>query len=228
MNRQKLVIFGTSKVADIVYSSMNDDPESKYDPVAFAIDDEYYCEDEKYELPIVRFENVEQKYPPQEYVMIIAMGYHEMNRIRKLKCEQARNKGYKLASFVHSDVAIPTTSKIGENVIILNNVSIGPFVAIGNNVCVYSGAVISHHTTIADNVWITSGTVIGGNSKVGENCFLGINSTIGHNVEIGSNNFIGANATVTKNTKSDSVYILPDTPKYRLNTEQFMRMFKFD
>lgn len=67
-----------------------------------------------------------------------------------------------------------------------------------------------------------------GNSAIGNNCFLGINSTIGHNVSVGNNSFLGTNAIVTKNTVDDSVYIVPDTPKYRLNTSQFMKLFKFD
>lgn len=79
-----------------------------------------------------------------------------------------------------------------------------------------------------DNAWVTSGTIIGGNSTIGKNTFLGLNSTIGHNVEIGKENFIGANAQVTKNTDDKAVFVCSDTPKYRLNTEQFIRLFKFD
>ena len=42
------------------------------------------------------------------------------------------------------------------------------------------------------------------------------------------NNFIGTNAVLTKNTKEDAVYIVADTPKYRFNTDQFMKFIKFD
>ena len=105
--------------------------------------------------------------------------------------------------------------------------SVEPFVTIGDHVCLYCNSTVAHHSTVKDNVWVTSGTVIGGNTTIGENCFLGINSTIGHNITIGNYNFIGAGTIVTKSTEDDSVYIIQDTPKYRLKTKQFMRLFNF-
>ena len=75
---------------------------------------------------------------------------------------------------------------------------------------------------------MASGSVIGGNTTIGNNCFLGINSTIAHNISVGINNFIGANSIITKSTEDNSVYIVPDTPKYRLETDMFMRLSGFD
>ena len=228
MIKEDIVIFGTSKVAEIVYDCIMDDPESKWNPVAFTVDSNYRADDEKFGLPVVDFEAVEEKYSAQEDKMIVAMGYHSMNKVRAQKCKDAKEKGYQLVSFVHSGADIPSSAIIGENTIILNNVSVGSFAKVGDDVCIYSGAVVSHHTEIGNHVWITSGTVIGGNSHVGDNCFLGINSTIGHNICVGPNNFIGAGAIITKNTENDAVYILADTPKYRLNTDRFIKMFRFD
>lgn len=228
MNKKKVVIFGTSKVADIAYSCMKDDPASNLEVAAFCVDREYYQESTKEGLPVVKFEDVENIYPPSETAFFVAIGYHQMNTVRKERCLAARQKGYELVNFIDSRANVPSTVKLGENVLILNGVDIGPFSVIGDNVCIYPGAVISHHVTIGNHVWITSGTVIGGNSSVGDYCFLGINSTIGHNVAIGSSNFLGANAVVTKSTPDDAVYIVADTPKYRLNTAQFMKMFRFD
>lgn len=228
MNKKKVVIFGTSKIADIAYSSIRDDPGSDIEVIAFCVDAEYYQESTKEGLPVVKFEEVENIYPPDETAFFVAIGYHKMNTVREERCLAASEKGYELISFIDSRANVPSTVKIGKNVLILNGVDIGPFSEIGDNVCIYAGAVISHHVTIGSSVWITSGTVVGGNSVVGEHCFLGINSTVGHNINIGNNNFLGANAVVTKNTGDDSVYIVPDTPKYRLNTAQFMKLFKFD
>lgn len=228
MSKQDIIIFGTSKVAEIVYSCMVDDKEAKWNPIAFCVDQEYCNETEKFGLPLVCFEEVEKKYAPSQYKMLVAIGYHKMNHVRADKCREAIRKGYELISYIHSKADVPSNVEVGYNTIILNNVSIGPFSKIGNNVCVYNNATVSHHAAVEDDVWITSGTVIGGNTTVGHNCFLGINSTIAHNVTIGAENFIGTNAVVTKNTEDNAVYIVPDTPKYRLNTQQFMRLFKFD
>ena len=228
MNKRKVVIFGTSKIADIVYSGILDDTNSDIEVVAFCVDEKYYQGNNKEGLPIVKFEEVETIYPPGTVAFFVAMGYHEMNKARQERCHTLLDKGYELISFVDSRANISSTVKIGKNALIMNGVDIGPFSDIGDNVCIFSGAVVSHHVTVKNNVWIASGTVIGGNSVVGSNCLLAINSTVGHNITIGDNNFLGANAVVTKNTVDDSVYIVPDTPKYRLNTIQFINLFKFD
>ncbi len=228
MSKQDIIIFGTSKVAEIIYSSMKSDINAKWNPIAFCVDKEYMKDERKFGLPVVRFDEVENIYSPENYNMLVAMGYHQMNKVRAQKCHEAKEKGYHLISYIHSKADVPLDVEIGENTVILNNVTVGPYSKIGANVYIYNNATVSHHVTVEDNAWITSGTVIGGNTTVGNNCFLGINSTIGHNVSVGMNNFIGTTAVVTKNTEDDAVYIVADTPKYRLNTEQFMRLFKFD
>ncbi len=222
----EIIIFGTSKVAEVVYSYIKDD--KSFNIVGFCVDKEYIQENQKFKLPIVAFEDVEKKFPPDKYKMLVAIGYHEMNKIREQKCSEALNKGYELISYINKKADVASTAKIGKNCIILDNVSVEPFVEIGDNVCLYCNATIAHHSKINDNVWATSGTVVGGNSTVGRNCFLGINSTIGHNIDVGAENFIGAGAVVTKNTEEKSVFINPDTPKYRLSTDQFMKFSKFD
>lgn len=222
------IIFGTSKVAQIVFASIMDDSDTDLNPIAFCVDHNYYVEDTFLGLPVVKFEEVCAHFTPDKYCMLIAIGYHQLNHVRAEKCLEAIEKGYKLVSFIHSKADVSQTASIGNNCIILRNVTIGPFANIRNNICIYSNATVAHHTEVMDNVWITSGTTIGGNTKIGNNCFLGINATIGHNIKIGKDNFIGAGAIVTKNTEDESVYIVPDTPKYRINTKQFLKLFKFD
>ncbi len=155
------MIFGTSKIADIVYSSIQDDPDSDIEIVAFCVDEEYYQDNSKENLPIVKFEEVVNLYPPDEVALFVAIGYHKMNTVREQRCCAALEKGYELISFVDSRANVASTAKIGRNVLILNGVDVGPFSVIGDNVCIYSGAVVSHHVTVKNNVWITSGTVVG-------------------------------------------------------------------
>lgn len=221
-----VVIFGTSKVSEVVYTYIKDD--NSFNVVGFCVDKNFITESEKFGLPVVAFEDVDEIFPPDKFKMLVAIGYHQMNKVRARKYEDAVNKGYELVSYINKNADIASNVEIGKNCIILDNVSVEPFVKIGNNVCLYCNSTIAHHSTIGDNSWVTSGTVIGGNSYVGKNVFLGINSTIGHNIVIGDENFIGAGAIVTKNTEEKSVFVCPDTPKYRLNTDQFMKLFKFD
>lgn len=227
MCKQKIIIFGVGVTADIVYDSIINDMEADIEVSAFCVDKEYYCMTSKYSLPVVKFQEVQKHYSPQEYKMIVAMGYQKLNLQRTQKCHEAEEKGYQLSGFVHSmaDVSWSVRDKIGKNSIIVNNVSIGPEAVIGDNVGIFAGAVISHHAVIEDNVWIAPGTVICGKTVVGANSFIGANSMLGDNITVGKNNFIGAGAVVTKDTENDSVYIIPNTPKYILKSDQFIHMF---
>ncbi len=227
MLKQKTIIFGIGVTADIVYDSITNDAETDIEVSAFCVDEEYYCMANKFGLPVVKFQEVEHSYSPEEYRMIVATGYQKLNAQRIKKCREVEEKGYFLSSFVHSraDISRTIRNSVGKNTIIVNNVSIGPGAVIGDNVGIFSGAVISHHTVIENNVWIAPGAVICGKSVVGENTFLGANCMLGDNITVGKNNFIGAGAVVTKNTENDAVYIIPNTPKYILESHQFVRMF---
>jgi serine acetyltransferase len=53
-----------------------------------------------------------------------------------------------------------------------------------------------------------------------------VNVTIGHGIKIGRESIIGAGSIITKNVEPKSVYIVQDTPKYRLDSQTFSRFTK--
>lgn len=223
-----MLIFGAGKIAQILYASIQDDPAASLRVVGFCVDAEYYSDSELFGLPVLPFAEAARVFAPDKVKMLAAIGYHGMNSLRAAKCLAARAMGFELATYIHARACVSATAKIGRNCIILDNVSVAPFAEIGDNVCLYSHSTVAHHSKIGDNCWVASGAVVGGNSTVGENCFLGLNSTIGHNISLGAGNFIGAGALLTRCTEAREVHIVPDTPRHRLNTDQFMKLFKFD
>lgn len=220
-----VVIFGTSKVAQSVYSFALE--EGVFNVAGFCIDSLYYQESQMFGLPVVKFEEIEMHFPPDQYRMLVAVGYHRMNHLRERRCAEAEAKGYQLCSYISPRATIATNVKLGKNCIVMAHASIEPFAQIGNNVCIFDNSTLAHHDIVEDNVWVGSGVIVAGGTRIGHHSFLGVGATIGHNIEIGAENFIGAHALVTKNTEVKSVYICPDTPKYRLNTDDFLRLTKF-
>jgi len=65
--------------------------------------------------------------------MFIAIGYHDLNRIRQKKYNEAKKKGYELISYVCSNISSFGDFEVGDNCFILDNQIIQPFVKIGNN-----------------------------------------------------------------------------------------------
>ncbi|GHV57584.1 hypothetical protein FACS189460_4390 [Deltaproteobacteria bacterium] len=228
MKKTDLLLFGTGKIARMIYSYITDDPAADYRVAGFCLDAAYWRPGELFGLPVVKFEEAPALFPPDNNKILVAIGYQRMNSLRAEKCLAARASGYELASFIHSGADVSSRAKIGPNCVVLDNVSVEPFAELGENVFLHCQVTIAHNAKVAANTWVASGTVIGGNSRVGPNCFLGINVTIGHNLTVGAENFIGAGAVLTRCTDDQAVHIVPDTPKHRLKTDQFLKLVKFD
>jgi sugar O-acyltransferase (sialic acid O-acetyltransferase NeuD family) len=219
---RKVVIFGTQKMAEMAYYYFKND--SDIEPVAFTVDRNYIDSPTFMGLPVVAFEEVVEKYPPSKFDMFVAVGYTKLNEIRRVKYFEAKEKGYKLASYASSRIAAIAGFEMGENCCILENQVVQPDVRFGNNVVVWSGNHFGHNVRIGDHSWVASHVVLSGHVNVGESCFLGINASIRDGIKIADKTLVGAGAIILRNTKPGDVYIGKQTEKYPLNSEQFFRM----
>jgi sugar O-acyltransferase (sialic acid O-acetyltransferase NeuD family) len=219
-----IVIFGAGKIADEAYFYLTND--SPHEVVAFAVDREHLSGDEKLGLPVIAFEDVERHYPPNEYKMFIAVGYQDLNKFRARKYEEAKSMGYELISYVSSRAANVGAVEIGDNCLVLEFVTIQPCSRIGNNVFLWSGNHVGHHARVEDHCYIAGNVVISGNTTIQPYCFVGVSATLGHEITIGRESLIGAGSLITKNVEPGSVYITPDTEKYRLDSARFLRLTK--
>jgi sugar O-acyltransferase (sialic acid O-acetyltransferase NeuD family) len=219
-----IVVFGASQTAEIVhYYFTNDSP---HRIVAFTVDGDHLESDSFMGLPVVPFEDVERHFPTQSHSMHVAVSYTNLNKLRHQKYVAAKNKGYRLESYISSRSGSVGPVVAGDNCLILENQSIQPGARIGCNVAIFGGVLIGHHSFIGDHCWITSEVAIAGNANIGERCFLGINATIGHFVALGSDCFIGAGTLVTKSLPGKSVVLARDTEIYPLDSERFMKITK--
>ncbi len=201
----KVVIFGTGMFAQVAKVYLTCD--SPFEVVAFTVDGAYVQGESAFGLPIVPFEEVEDAYPPDQYKMLVAVGYNEGNRLRARKYEEAKAKGYELITYVNSRTTIWGEAEIGDNCFIFENETIQPFVKIGNNVVIWSGNHIGHHSTIGDHCFISSHVVISGGVTVGPYSFLGVNSCLRDGIRIAKGSVIGMGAIVVKDTEEDCTYI---------------------
>lgn len=219
-----VVIFGAGKIAEEAFTYLTND--SPHDVVAFTVDGEYVNGKEKLGRPLLAFEEVENQYPPGDYSMFVAVGYQNLNKLRARKCEEAQAKGYELVSYISSRAANIGEVAIGYNCLILEFAVIQPWSRVGNDVFIWSANHVGHHASVGDHCYIAGNAVISGNTVVGPYCFVGVGANIGHEIEIGAESFLGAGTLVTKSVEPRSVYIAPDTPKFRLDSPSFMRLTK--
>lgn len=220
----KVVIFGSGKIADEAYFYLTND--SPHEVVAFTVDGEYLTAREKLGLTVVPFEEVEAAYPPGEFKMFVAVGYQDLNKLRARKYEEAKARGYELISYVSSRASNFGRVEVGDNCFVLEFAVIQPCARVGNDVFIWSGNHIGHHASVGDHCYIAGNVVISGNTVVEPYCFVGVSATVGHEVTVGAESFIGAGSLVTKNVEPRSVYVTPDTPKFRLDSPSFLRLTK--
>jgi sugar O-acyltransferase (sialic acid O-acetyltransferase NeuD family) len=200
-----VVIFGNLRSASLAWYCLLHD--SSYKISGFTVDAAYIDSPWFEGLPLVPFEELEAHYPPEDYRLIIPMGYQHINGVRRARYEQAIHRGYSFASYVSSRASVWPDLRIGDNVLIYEHAIIQPFARIGNNCIIRSGAHISHHCEVADHAFVAAEVAMGGESYVGEQAFVGLGAVLRDRIRIAERSFIGAGAVVVQDTQADGVYV---------------------
>ncbi len=214
----EIVIFGAGDIARIAHYYFSRDSEHKV--VAFTVDAPFRETDEFMGLPVVDFEQVAQRYPPDSFVMFVALSYAKMNQVRASKYAQAKALDYRLVSYVSSHCTYLSDSAPGDNCFILEDNTVQPFVKIGNDVTLWSGNHIGHDSVIDDHCFIASQVVISGRVHVGPYCFIGVNATLRNAITIAPRTLIGAGTSIMKSTKEGEVYVPPRPERLAVDSRE--------
>lgn len=199
MNEKKVLIFGTGQFAQIIKRYLEEQGKIV---AGFTVNKSYISPGEE----AYPFETIEEIFPPSEYEMIVCVGYTRMNSIRQRIFVEAKEKGYRIISFIHKSATV-LTDDIGEGTIVMERALIGPFCKLGVGNIVFADAHIAHHTQVGDFNFFTISVAVAGNIKIGNNCFFGNNCTIRNGIEIKDYTLIGAGAYVSKSTESYDVMV---------------------
>jgi sugar O-acyltransferase (sialic acid O-acetyltransferase NeuD family) len=216
----KTVIYGNGAIARLVFSYAR----HSMDVAAFTVDDACIAAgtERHLGLPLVPFSRVEIHCPPESHDMLIAVGFLEMNELRARKSVEARNKSYRLASYVHESVGRHDGVVIGDNCIVLDHVSIHPGCTIGSGTFISSNVNVGHDCTLGEHNWVNSGVAIAGECRIGPGCFFGVNSCVSHRLRIGARNFIAANTLINRHTDDDQVYLSEPGQLFKLRSRAFL------
>tara|TARA_Y100001958_G_C21246987_1_gene577863 strand:+ start:5670 stop:6350 length:681 start_codon:yes stop_codon:yes gene_type:complete len=221
----KIIIFGVGKISEVI--SYYATEVCGLNVEAYTVDSSHMNKKKFLDKPVISFKSVEKKYPPNLYKMFIAIGYHDLNKLRQQKLNEAEQKGYEIISIIAELNNLPKNVTYGKNCFIMPLSLIQPCVKLEDNVFVFSGALIGHHSHIEKNCWITSNASIGGNVKIGKNTFLAMDSIITHSVSIGDNCFIGSNTQILKNLDNNKVVISEGSKPIKLSSDQFLKFSNF-
>jgi len=206
---RKVVLFGTGDFARIACVYLEED--SPHEVVAFTVDGQYLDGEPLLDREVVAFESVQERFPPDEYAMFVAVGFSRVNQGRAEVYEQAKAKGYELISYVSSKADVLARVEIGDNTFVFEENVLQPFVTVGSNVVLWSGNHIGHDSTIGDHCFVASHAVISGNCTLGEYSFVGVNATFRDGVTVAPKCIIGAGALIMKDTEEGAVHSVRGT-----------------
>ena len=119
MKSKKIILFGNSAFAEIAYEYFTND--SIFEVSAFTVSEDYLKNDEFFGLPIVPFEKIHECFPPDKFQMHICVVYKRLNRVRMHFYEEAKKKGYTLASYISSRAFVWKNVVIEDNCFIFEN-----------------------------------------------------------------------------------------------------------
>lgn len=223
---KRLVIFGAGKIADVMSDYFSRD--SDFQVVAHTCEPSFASDTHHRGLPLIPYDDLSRRFPPESCWLHVAVGYHQLNRVRERIFLDAKARGYRLASYVSSRSwpGKDAEAGLGENCFVADGVSLEAGAKIGSNVALWSNVVVGHHSEIRDHCWIAAGTAIGGSTIIGERCFLALNATVGNEVEIGADSLLGARTLVTRSLANKSVVVERDTEIFRLDSDRFLRISK--
>ncbi len=202
---RRLVLVGAGENAEIAFEYFTHD--SPYTVVAFAVEQAFLSEREKFDLPVVALERVTEDFPPGEHDAFVAISSTQLNRVRTRLYETVKAAGYACASYVSSHAFVWRNVAIGENTFVFESNVLQHHVSVGDNVVLWSGNHVGHRTVIHDNCFVSSHVVISGYCNIGENAFLGVNASLADGITIGRDCVVGAGAVVVKDTEPRGVYV---------------------
>lgn len=212
----RVVVFGTGDFARIAHRYLESD--SPHDVVAFTVHGEYLEQRELNGLPVIPLEEMEERHPPTEAAMLVAIGFSQVNQVRSRIYAECKELGYELITYVSSSAMAWADVPIGENSFVFEANVIQPGVRIGADVVLWSGNHIGHDVEIGDHCFIASHVVISGNVKIGDHSFLGVNATVRDGVTIAPRTVVGAGGLIMKDTEEGAVYSVRGTPPHELKS----------
>lgn len=194
---KKLIVFGNGGHARTIHGYFFDEEVIK----GFVVDDPF-VDDQPIigSTTVYPLSKINDHFPPDEYSILVALGFRDLNEFRMRKSIELRGLGYDFVGFIDKSVRTPGRFNVQSNTIILGNSDIHDGVNIGEGVFISSGAVLGHDSVLGDYSWVGSGTILAGSVQIGVCSVLGMNVSVKQNASLAHHTLVSPNTFVNMNT----------------------------
>lgn len=209
-----VVVLGTGMIADLVYHYLSSDEDWRV--CAFTVDKDHMEGGFKFGLPVVPFESIKKHYHPDNFAMIVAVGYSKLNTVRERKFNQAKEMGYHLPGYIHPSNSISENVNFGSNCLVFEQNVILPYTCVEDNVIIWTNNTIGNHCHIESHCWISMNATVSGETILDKNTFVGASATIGPSIHVGKSCIVGAGAVVLRDAEAGGVYKAIEAPRSKV------------
>ncbi len=159
--------------------------------------------------PVIAREQIAALFPPQEYCLIMGIGYRGMNRIKEQEFNIYKKLGYRFMNYIHPTAIIEKDVVMGEGNNIFEGVILQSGVNIGHGNLIYGGAMVAHDTKLGNFNSLSVKACVAGGACVGNNCFIGANATVRDHINLADFTLLGAGAYLGRDSDSYEVIAAP-------------------
>ena len=189
----------------------------------YTVDGAYVTSETFEGRPVVAFDELADRFAPDEHDAVIAVGYRRMGDIRKAAFRRMAELGYAMPNFVHPSSSVMAAG-LGEANIVLEQVSLGPGSVLGDANVVWGGVQVGHGCRVGSCCTMCMGAVFGGNARIGDNCFFGLNSTVTNSCAVAPYTMLGAQGYLTHPTREREAYLSDVSAKRHRTRDSFEMM----
>ncbi|CVI73543.1 UDP-N-acetylbacillosamine N-acetyltransferase [Clostridiales bacterium CHKCI001] len=151
---------------------------------------------------VYTFEEVKEKFSPEEIRFIIMMGEPAA---RKILYKKIKENGYSFYTYIDKNAFVWPTAKIGEGCLVTNGVLIDNNVTLSDNIMVYFGSVVGHDTKVGLHSVVSANAFIAGHCELGEEVYMGPGTLARDYVKIGEEAVLGLGTAVYKDVPAQHV-----------------------
>lgn len=206
-----IVIFGTGQIAEVALAHIRAFSPDRV--VGFTVDRAYMESPDFHGLPVVPWDALETRFPPDRVKLMGPLSYQKLNELRRDRHREGQARGYEFASFIHPSVH-NMAEVVGENCFILENTILQPYSRIGDGCIIWTASHIGHHTTIGDHCFISSQVGIASGCNIGPRCLIGGQVGIDNNVTLGEEVYLESRSMIRRDLPAHSVVRHPqDLPQ---------------
>lgn len=200
-----IVIFGLKSFSGILRHGLEHD--AGREVAGYVVDGAYLTAQRHEGLPVVAFEQIGERFPPEHYALMLPLGHRDMHALRRSRFQRALALGYELPNFVSSRASVYADLTGCRNVMVYEQAIVQAGVTLGDDVTIRAGANIGHDSVLHAHCSVASGVVTGGRVVVGECAWLGLGAVVNNRVRIAERCFVGAGAVVVSDTEPEGVYV---------------------